>query len=79
MFVEAIKKAAKHTRPIHTISKSYKSSDILPGAATIFFVNDEGYAITCKHVIELLIQSPAVASIRKHSASASFKFVPVLS
>lgn len=60
MFVEAIKKATKYTRPIHTISKSYKSSDVLPGAATIFFVNDEGYAITCKHVIDLLVQSEKI-------------------
>lgn len=60
MFVEAIQKAAKYTRPIHTISKSYKSNDILPGAATLFFVNDSGYAITCKHVIELLAQSEVI-------------------
>lgn len=57
MFVEAIEKAVKYTRPIHTITKSFKSNDILPGAATLFFVNDKGYAITCKHVIELLVQS----------------------
>jgi hypothetical protein len=57
MFVKAIEKAKKYTRPIHTITKSYKSNDILPGAATLFFVNDKGYAITCKHVIELLVQS----------------------
>lgn len=57
MFVKAIELASKYTRPIHTITKSYKSSDILPGAATLFFVNDKGYAITCKHVIELLVQS----------------------
>lgn len=62
MFVKAIEKAAMYTRPIHTISKSFKSNDILPGAATLFFVNDSGYAVTCKHVIELLIQSDAINS-----------------
>lgn len=60
MFVNAIEKAAKFTRPIHTISKSYRSNDITPGAATLFLINDEGYAITCRHVIELLIQSDQV-------------------
>lgn len=60
MFVEAIERVAKYTRPIHTISKSYNNNDILPGAATLFFVNDSGYAITCKHVIELLVQSDKI-------------------
>ena len=57
MFVKSIEKAVKYTRSIHTITKAYKSNDILPGAATLFFVNDKGYAITCKHVIELLVLS----------------------
>lgn len=60
MFVQAIETAAKFTRPILTIFKSFKSNDILPGAATLFFVNDSGYAITCKHVIELLVQSDTI-------------------
>jgi hypothetical protein len=57
MFVKAIETAAKFTRPIHTISKPYKSNDIIPGAATIFLINDKGYAITSRHVVDLLIQS----------------------
>lgn len=57
MFVKAIEKVAIFTRSIHTISKSFKSNDIIPGATTLFFVNEKGYAITCKHVIELLVQS----------------------
>ena len=60
MFVKAIETSAKYTRPIHSISKSFKSNDIIPGAATLFFVNDKGYAITCKHVIELLVQSEKI-------------------
>lgn len=60
MFVNAIEKAAKFTRPIHTISRTYSGKSIIPGAATIFLINDEGYALTCKHVIELLIQSENV-------------------
>jgi hypothetical protein len=60
MFVNAIEKASKFTRPIHTISRTFSGKSIIPGAATIFLINDEGYALTCKHVIELLIQSENV-------------------
>lgn len=61
MFVNAIETAAKFTRPIHTISKSYRSNDIIPGAATLFLINDKGYAITCRHVVDLLIQSEGIS------------------
>lgn len=57
MFQESIEKIAGFTRPIHTIMRSYTGKQIIPGAATLFFVNEEGYAITCKHVIELLVSS----------------------
>ena len=61
MFKEAIEKVANFTRPIHTILRTYISKQIIPGTATIFFVNELGYAITCKHVIELLVASDAQA------------------
>ena len=61
MFIEAIEKVANFTRPIHTIQRSYAGKQIIPGAATLFFVNEEGYAITCKHVIELLLASDNLA------------------
>ncbi len=54
MFIKAIETAAQYTRPIHNIMRTYGGKQLLPGAATIFFVNDEGYAITCKHVIDML-------------------------
>jgi Trypsin-like peptidase domain len=57
MFKEAIEKAANYTRPVHTITRTYAGKQIIPGAATLFFVNEEGYAVTCKHVIELLSAS----------------------
>jgi hypothetical protein len=57
MFKEAIEKAATYTRPVHTITRTYAGKQIIPGAATLFFVNEEGYAVTCKHVIELLAAS----------------------
>jgi len=60
MFVKAIEAAAHFTRAIHTISKSFSSDDIIPGAATLFFVNDQGYAITCKHVVKLLADAEKI-------------------
>jgi hypothetical protein len=29
-----------------------------PGAGTLFFVNDDGWALTCSHVVDLLIAAP---------------------
>lgn len=60
MFIKAIEIASKFTRPVHTITKSYNREDIIPGAATLFFINEEGYALTCKHVVEMLLQSEQI-------------------
>lgn len=60
MFVEAIEEVSKFTRPIHTITRNYKEEIVRPGASTLFFVNEDGYAVTCKHVIDLLRQRSAV-------------------
>ena len=57
MFVDAIEKAAQFTRAIHSIIRTYGSNKVIPGAGTLFFVNEEGFAVTCKHVVELLISS----------------------
>jgi Trypsin-like peptidase domain len=57
MFVDSIENVSGFTRPIHTISRTYLGKTIIPGSATLFFVNEEGYAITCKHVIDLLAAS----------------------
>ena len=53
MFEKAIEKALEFTRPLHTISRTYGGL-VLPGTATIFFVNDNGVAVTCKHVLDLI-------------------------
>lgn len=60
MFVNAINKVSEFTRPIHTITRQYGSEVVIPGAATMFFVNEEGVAITCKHVATIIAQSEAV-------------------
>src|SRR5258706_10534513 len=54
MFVNSIEEVSKFTRPIHTITRNYNETIVSPGAATLFFVNEEGCAITCKHVIDLI-------------------------
>lgn len=60
MFTTAIDKVGRYTRPIHTLTRIYGNNHLIPGAATIFFVNEEGYAITCKHVVEMLIASDSI-------------------
>ncbi len=57
MFVNAIEEVGRFTRPIHSILRSYGSTKVWPGASTLFFVNEEGVAITCRHVAEGLMQA----------------------
>ncbi len=54
MFVDAIETAVQYTRPIHTISRVWGSTTVIPGAASLFFVNADGWALTCKHVASQL-------------------------
>lgn len=54
MFVNAIDHVGQFTRPIHTIARNFNETVVSPGAATLFFVNEQGVAITCRHVIELI-------------------------
>lgn len=57
MFAKAILEVGNYTRPIMTIAREYKSENVIPSAATMFFVNDEGCAVTCKHVAELIVEA----------------------
>lgn len=60
MYENAIKSVSQFTRPIHTIVRYYKSNIISPSAATLFFINDDGWALTCKHVAANLIAADKV-------------------
>ena len=61
MFVKAIENVDLFTKPIHTLSRTYGGL-VLPGSATMFFVNEDGVAITCKHVAELIVNAENVNS-----------------
>ncbi|ODS81751.1 MAG: hypothetical protein ABS46_10675 [Cytophagaceae bacterium SCN 52-12] len=60
MFVEALERVDQFTRAIHFISRYYGSAEIIPQTATMFFVNENGWAVTCKHVAENLINGDKV-------------------
>jgi hypothetical protein len=60
MFIEAIEKVGNFTRPVHTISRTYGGKKVTPGAGTLFFVNEEGYAVTCKHIAEMLLSADKI-------------------
>lgn len=60
MFENSIEAVANFTRPINSIIRTYGGKQIIPGSGTLFFVNDEGFAITCKHVVDLLASSESI-------------------
>jgi len=60
MFVKAIEEINRYTRPIHSIMRGYGSNRLWPGASTLFFVNNEGVAVTCRHVAEHLLQAEKI-------------------
>lgn len=59
MFVNAIETVDKFTRPIYSLTRTYGGA-VTGGTGTMFFVNDSGVAVTCKHIAELIIQANQV-------------------
>lgn len=57
MFVEAIERVDPFVRPILSIVRRYGSSEVIPACSTMFFVNEQACAVTCKHVAEQLLKS----------------------
>ncbi len=60
MFVDALSKIDQFTKPIHFITRYYGGTDIIPETATLFFVNEHGFAVTCRHVSDQLLAADAV-------------------
>ena len=54
MFVNAIEEVKDAIRPMHIIRRRFGDNAILPDIATLFFVNEYGYAITSKRVSSIL-------------------------
>ena len=67
MFSNAIKEISKFTRPILFVTR-LNSDKLIPGSATLFFINEEGCALTCKHVVTNII------NVANNSNRAIFKF-----
>jgi len=61
MFVKAIEHVGGFTRAIHTIARIWGSDRILPGSATLFFINSDGWAMTCGHVAKVFLDSQAIS------------------
>ena len=64
MFVKAIGTASGFTRPIHTIARLWGETTVVPGAATLFFVNADGWALTCKHVASEFVAAEQLSAKR---------------
>lgn len=48
------------------IQRIYKSTIVQPGAATLFIINSDGWALTCRHVAEIITVADQIA--KKHSS-----------
>lgn len=57
MFAKAVEQVAHFVRPIHVIRRRYGDNAILPDIGTLFFVNEEGYAVTSKRTANFLAAS----------------------
>ncbi len=78
MFVDAIESANEFTRPIYFIDRYYGSSEVNRGTATLFFINADGWALTCRHVAEVFIATDQLrerrsAFVSERSALSSNK------
>ena len=57
MFVNAIEIASAYTRAVLTISRKPGEKIITPGSHTLFFINDNGWAITSKRVATEIVNA----------------------
>ena len=69
MFVKAIENVSRFVRSISFV-KRLNNDELTSGSATLFFVNDEGVAITCKHVANTIIE---FEKLKSNSTSLEYK------
>lgn len=65
MFVNAIETAVQFTRSLHSISRNYGSDIVQTGAVTLFIVNSNGWALTCKHVAQTILDADNILKKRQ--------------
>lgn len=75
MFVKAIESVHNFTKPLHTITRTYGGL-VSPGTSTLFFVNEDGVAITCKHVLNLISQAESINIKYQQFKTEREKLVP---
>lgn len=61
MFVKAIEEVGGFTRAMHVLTRVWGATRIVPGSATLFFINSDGWALTCAHVAKNLIDGVNIA------------------
>jgi hypothetical protein len=74
MFVKAIEAVNSFTRPIHSITRTYGGL-ISPGTSTLFFVNENGVAVTCKHVLNQITQADVIDASFQHFKAERDKLI----
>jgi len=60
MFANAIETVGDYTRPFIYIYRNYGDTVVLPSTETMFFVNEDGCAVTCRHVAETILASQTI-------------------
>ena len=78
MYVNSIEIAAKFTRSIRSIMRNYGSNEVMTGCSTCIIVNDDGWVLTCKHVMDILKQSDSINNKYKQF-KADVAALPVMS
>jgi hypothetical protein len=54
MFKDAVEKIGRAVRPMHVIRRRFSDNAVLPDIATLFFVNESGFALTSKRVANII-------------------------